>query len=166
MTVHRTLPIREFAYRGVCPSLIRGRACNHDLQATRHSHPFATTRRNSFYFHTMITSTTHHSYTVAAKFVEERPKPHGGGGVGTPSPAISSWYPRIGFDPNTDKPSLPMCTTICFLPFPLSSSGSVDRLDSNACLLLFTLRQPNLSMSYAPRLFTFRPGNQFYHLHY
>lgn len=75
MTVHQNLPIREFAYRGVGPSLIRGRACNHDLQATHDSHPFAMTGRNVFYFQTMITSTTHHSYTVRTKFGEERPKP-------------------------------------------------------------------------------------------
>jgi len=87
MTVHRTLPIREFAYRGVCPSHIRGRACNHDLQATHVSHPFATTRRNAFYFQTTITSTTHHSYIVRTKFGEERPKPR----KKKKSPATSSW---------------------------------------------------------------------------
>jgi hypothetical protein len=32
MTVQRILPIREFAYRGVGPSFICGRACSQDLQ--------------------------------------------------------------------------------------------------------------------------------------
>ena len=45
MTVQRTLPIREFAYRGVGPSLTRGRACSHDFQATHDNHSFATTER-------------------------------------------------------------------------------------------------------------------------
>lgn len=74
MTAQRTLPIREFAYRGVGPSLTRGRACSHDFQATHDCHSFATTLRNALYFQNMITSTTHHSYTVRIKFGEERPK--------------------------------------------------------------------------------------------
>jgi hypothetical protein len=44
MTVQWTHPIRQFAYRGVGPSFIRGRACSHELQATYDSYPFATTQ--------------------------------------------------------------------------------------------------------------------------
>lgn len=87
MTVQQTVPIHEFAYRDVGPSLIRGRACSYDFQAIHNSHPFAT-RRNAFYFQTMISSTTHHSYTARTTFGKERPKPSGGG---DPSPAISWW---------------------------------------------------------------------------
>jgi len=91
MTVQRTLPIREFAYHGVGPSLTRGRTCSHDFQATYDSHSFATTRRNAFYFQNMITITTHHSYTVRTKFGEERLNETTLKKKKKTSPTISSW---------------------------------------------------------------------------